>query len=663
MLGGALLRSVRPARLLRTAAFRQRRVASGHVQAAHGRMESVRRDNDFDDGLLSDRDKVLRDLRMLCIRSSSVRADLKTLISESQDDIVINKVEFFFDHYHFSDREYDELKSARGDTDKLLHTFYNCFANWFYKNEAPRYSDMRRPWEWYPKARYMRRRIFFHAGPTNSGKTHDSLERMMKARSGVYCAPLKLLAAQVCQKVNDRGIPCELVIGDEVIFNGAGDFVSCTVEMCPLDEMVDVGIIDEIQMIGDRERGWAWTRALLGLPAREIHICGEPRAIPIVKKLLRSTGEEERLKILWHERLVSLKICEPMGGDFRRIERGDCVVCFSRKQVFKIKAQIEESKPGLQVNIVYGALPHDVRESQTREFNKVGDGANCVLVATDAIAFGLNLNIRRVVFTTVQKFDGGDIQNLSNAHILQIGGRAGRAGCAFADMGYVTTLHNRDVAFVRKAFEQGAGELIGRAGLLPTADILGVYWNLHQDVSSYYQLLKLFVREVETDENYFPCDMARAMLPLAELMEGLDFPIQEKIVMSFVPWNDRTELGLRLLRGWFEKHARGDPVPVAFEPPEPGTPLPVLEQSFRWTECYGWLAMRFPNTFNRYDEAKAIKEHIVRIMKAELSRTDIDWSKVHQNVPKIGGAVTPSKPIQVNFAPVNVRTCRRLVAL
>eukprot|EP01059_Diplonema_ambulator_P013091 TRINITY_DN23615_c0_g1_i2.p1 TRINITY_DN23615_c0_g1~~TRINITY_DN23615_c0_g1_i2.p1 ORF type:complete len:663 (+),score=236.70 TRINITY_DN23615_c0_g1_i2:36-1991(+) len=580
------------------------------------------------DGVVQERDRVLSKLKLLCTRSSSVRAELKALICETQDDIIINKVEYFFETYAFSEKEVARLREVADSSEEILEEFYKIFADWFYRHEAPRYSDMHRPWEWFPKARYMRRRIYFHAGPTNSGKTHDSLERMMKARSGVYCAPLKLLAAQVCEKVNANGVPCELVIGDEVIFNGSGEFISCTVEMAPLDETIDVGIIDEIQMIGDKERGWAWTRALLGLPAREIHLCGEPRAIPVIKKLLRCTGEEDSLRVQWHTRLVPLKITEPLSGDLRKVERGDCIVCFSRKQVYSIKSQVEELRPGMKVNIVYGALPHEVREAQTQSFNKVGDGENTVLVATDAIAFGLNLNIRRIIFTTVSKYTQGTMRNLTPAQVLQIGGRAGRANCAFADCGYVTTLHNRDSAYVKKAFEQGAGDLIQKAGLIPTAEILGVYWNLHQDLKSYYDLLKLFIKEVETEENFFVCDMTRQMLPIAEMMEGLEFPIQEKIVISFVPWNDRTDEGARLFRTWLEYHDREEKVPVGFEPPPAGTLLADLEQKFKWTECYGWLAMRFPMTFCYFDHCKLIKDHIVKLMKAELSRSDADWQAV-----------------------------------
>eukprot|EP01063_Lacrimia_lanifica_P040464 TRINITY_DN9174_c0_g2_i1.p1 TRINITY_DN9174_c0_g2~~TRINITY_DN9174_c0_g2_i1.p1 ORF type:complete len:676 (+),score=254.49 TRINITY_DN9174_c0_g2_i1:76-2103(+) len=603
---------------------------------------------------LEKRDALLREIRTLCTRSSSVRAEVKALICESQDDIVINKMEYFFDNYSFKDKEIARFESCKGDTEETLDEFYRVFADWFYMHEAPRYSDMHRPWEWFPKARYMRRRIYFHAGPTNSGKTYESLERMMKARSGVYCAPLKLLAAQVCEKVNKAGVPCELVIGDEVIFNGSGEFISCTVEMCPLDETIDVGIIDEIQMIGDNERGWAWTRALLGLPAREIHLCGEPRAIPVIKKLLRAVGEEESLRIMWHERLVPLKITEPLSGDLRKVERGDCIVTFSRKQVYNIKNQIEEARPGLKVNIVYGALPHDVREAQTSEFNKVGDGANSVLVATDAIAFGLNLNIRRIIFSTVQKFTQGEMRALTHANVLQIGGRAGRAGCAFADCGYVTSLHNRDTAYVRKAFEQGAGELIQRAGLIPTADILGVYWNLHQDVASYYDLLKMFIKEVETEDIFFVCDMTRQMLPIAEMMEGLSFPIQEKIVISFVPWGDRSEEGAKLLRGWLEAHDREEVVHVGFDAPTPGTLLQDLERMFKWTECYGWLAMRFPMTFTQFDKCKHIKDSIVNLMKAELSRSDEDWQKVH------AASAVGDVPADFNAKPIQDR---RLVDL
>lgn len=125
----------------------------------------------------------------------------------------------------------------------------------------------------------MKRKIIFHAGPTNSGKTYHALERFMTAKSGVYCGPLKLLAVEVFNKTNAKGVNCDLVTGEERKYaredQEPSAHVSCTVEMTNFALDYEVAVIDEIQMVKDFQRGWAWTRVLLGVPAEEIHVCGE----------------------------------------------------------------------------------------------------------------------------------------------------------------------------------------------------------------------------------------------------------------------------------------------------------------------------------------------------------------------------------------------------
>ncbi|KAH8620905.1 hypothetical protein ERJ75_000014500 [Trypanosoma vivax] len=107
------------------------------------------------------------------------------------------------------------------------------FVAWYIARKAPQKVTMHEPWNWYPKARFMRRRFVYHYGPTNSGKTHAALEELVKAKSGVYCAPLKALAAQVWKYI-DTKVPCDLLIGDERRFGGGAEHVSCTVEMTPM---------------------------------------------------------------------------------------------------------------------------------------------------------------------------------------------------------------------------------------------------------------------------------------------------------------------------------------------------------------------------------------------------------------------------------------------
>lgn len=109
------------------------------------------------------------------------------------------------------------------------------------------------------------RKIHLHVGPTNSGKTYSALKRLTEAKSGIYCGPLRLLAHEIFDRMNGNGIPCNLVTGEEKkIVDENATLTSSTVEMVDLNRNLQVAVVDEIQMIGDRSRGWAWTQALLG---------------------------------------------------------------------------------------------------------------------------------------------------------------------------------------------------------------------------------------------------------------------------------------------------------------------------------------------------------------------------------------------------------------
>lgn len=113
-------------------------------------------------------------------------------------------------------------------------------------DDLKKISDLRTPANWYPSARAMNRRIIFHAGPTNSGKTYHALKRFLEAKSGVYCGPLKLLATEVFNKSNDLGTPCDLVTGEERRFaRGEGSpssHVACTVEMTSMNVPCEIKI-------------------------------------------------------------------------------------------------------------------------------------------------------------------------------------------------------------------------------------------------------------------------------------------------------------------------------------------------------------------------------------------------------------------------------------
>jgi len=167
-------------------------------------------------------------------------------------------------------------------------------------------------------------------------------------------------------------------------------------------------------------------------------------------------------------RLSELALSEPLQNGWRNITRGDCIVGFSRKKLYKIKRSIENAT-GLKVCIVYGSLPPETRKNQAILFNTPNNNYD-VLVATDAIGMGLNLNIRRIVFSDVVKFDGTSERLLLPTEVWQIAGRAGRYKSQYPK-GYVTTLFAEDVDHLRECF-QTKPKSLPKAGLSPTLEQL-----------------------------------------------------------------------------------------------------------------------------------------------------------------------------------------------
>lgn len=151
--------------------------------------------------------------------------------------------------------------------------------------------EFKEPEQWFPAARSRRRRIILHVGPTNSGKTYSALKRLREANRGLYCSPLRLLAWEVADRlIEEHNLPCRLVTGQERTDPPGARHVACTVEMADIWSAFDVAVLDEFQMIGDRDRGWAWTRAILGVNASEVHLCGDDAAVPLLQRMCQRTG-------------------------------------------------------------------------------------------------------------------------------------------------------------------------------------------------------------------------------------------------------------------------------------------------------------------------------------------------------------------------------------
>ena len=295
----------------------------------------------------------------------------------------------------------------------------------------------------FPKALEMKRNFILHIGPTNCGKTYQALERLKEAGNGVYLGPLRLLALEVYEKMLENGVPCTMLTGEECLLQENSKVISSTIEMLDIEQEYDVAVIDEAQMIKDRDRGHSWTRAILGLQAKEIHVCMSSAARGVITHLISLCNDSYECHE--YERKTPL-ICEDTPFRFPEdVQDGDALIVFTKRAVLDIAGRLE--REGIHTSVIYGSLPPEIRRRQIRLFS---GGENKVVVSTDAIGMGLNLPVRRIVFLQADKFDGRERRRLKVEEIRQIAGRAGRYG--IHDTGYVNAMGEDTWEYIKVNF-------------------------------------------------------------------------------------------------------------------------------------------------------------------------------------------------------------------
>jgi ATP-dependent RNA helicase SUPV3L1/SUV3 len=254
-------------------------------------------------------------------------------------------------------------------------------------------------------------------GPTNTGKTHLAIERMLAHSSGIIGLPLRLLAREVYNKIADRvgADAVALVTGEEKVKPANPRFWVATVEAMPRDLDVAFVAIDEVQLGADLDRGHVFTDRMLNRRGREeTLVLGAQTVRPMVERLLPGAH------VLTRPRLSRLEF----AGEKKitRLPRRSAVVAFSAEEVYSIAELIRRQRGGAAV--VMGSLSPRTRNAQVALFQS-GDVE--YLVATDAIGMGLNLDVDHVAFASDRKFDGYQFRRLNPAELAQIAGRAGRA--------------------------------------------------------------------------------------------------------------------------------------------------------------------------------------------------------------------------------------------
>ncbi|WP_207186470.1 helicase-related protein [Rhodothalassium salexigens] len=253
-------------------------------------------------------------------------------------------------------------------------------------------------------------------GPTNTGKTHYAVERMLGYESGMIGFPLRLLAREIYDKVVALRGPTRvaLITGEEKIVPDRPAYWICTVESMPVEKDVAFLAVDEVQLAADDQRGHIFTDRLLRARGRdETLFLGSESMRGVLKALLPS------IEFVSRQRLSSLIYVKPRK--LHRLPRRTAVVGFSAETVYGLGELVRRGRGGAAV--VMGALSPRTRNAQVEMYQS---GEVDYLVATDAIGMGLNMDIDHVAFARTTKFDGRQMRDLTAAEIGQIAGRAGR---------------------------------------------------------------------------------------------------------------------------------------------------------------------------------------------------------------------------------------------
>ncbi|AXH72857.1 MAG: helicase domain protein [Caudoviricetes sp.] len=446
----------------------------------------------------------------------------------------------------------------------------------------------------FPVARTMKRKFIFHYGPTNSGKTHASLIKLKESTSGYYLAPLRLLAHEVYEDLNKDGYITDLVTGEEKVNIDGAIFRSSTIEMANFSKPVDVAIIDEIQMISDEHRGWAWTQAVVGIPAKTVILAGSEDALTNVKKLVVDILGEE-LEIVEFHRKNELIIEEYPTTSCKE---GDAVIVFSRKRVLEMKEQLNN-----QCSVIYGSLGPEVRKS---EANKFREGVNPIVVSTDAIGMGLNLPIRRVIFADIEKYNGSEYEIINSALIKQIAGRAGRFGKF--ENGLVTATDYNTLEIIQRAMTIRKDTTpLNKFQISPNLQAI----KLISDVTGLTDIVKVlnqFSAVIENDENFIMMNIDDMREVSRYVYNKLQLDI--KFIYSCAPINNKIANDLNNMYAWSKHHYEGDQVyysDIIFYDSvdyNESLRLRTLEDKVKLLTVYLWLSQRFPEIYPDIDLVK-----------------------------------------------------------
>lgn len=532
---------------------------------------------------------------------------VKTGREERRESRAVNRV--------FNESDESEFRTSWKDglaRDKLKQLVKRLRKDW----DLNEYKDF------FPFAREMKRKHIFLVGPTNSGKSYRGFNELATGNSGVYLAPLRLLALEGQEEVEKRGKECSLLTGEEMELKDGATFVASTIEMANLERPIDCALVDEVQLILDRNRGWAWTQAIVGIPANRIIMTGSEECIPTLKRLIEDYLGEE-LEIIRLERIGKLEVLKKPMGNLKNLEPGTAVIAFSRRGVLALKKELEDV--GKRVSVLYGNLSPGVRREEAKRFRS---GETDILVATDCIGMGLNLPIKTVVFSETTKFDGKEMRELSIQEVKQIAGRAGRYGKF--ECGYVGVMNPRCHTLVNENIRVQPLPILDSCFVRPTQSQLEVLCdqlggpNIKNAISLFSQLSQA--------NSTIACSDLSEMIGLAERIEMIEplsrLSFKDKYLFICAPVSV-TDTIIQEYINWLVSYSKDMPVElndgkyrnyISQGSTTEDSILNDAEICVKVLTLYHWLARKRPEHFPSLEKCEDLREQINTFIENSLKR-------------------------------------------
>lgn len=403
-----------------------------------------------------------------------------------------------------------ERKKIEREQNLISKSYKNNLNNIWFKNKDTKY--------------------IIHFGPTNSGKTHNAIKSLLESNSGVYLSPLRLLSYEIYDKINSEGHSCDLITGEEYIIGDNSKFSSRTVEMMDYDKSYDVVVIDECFMLGDKDRGKSWLKALLETNAKEIHLITSLEATTIIENILTKTNKKfEKIR---YKRLVPLVTSEnnyplqnPLDKSiFITFSRIDCLI---QKSIFE--------KKGLNVSVLYGNLPPEIKKEQMRKF---ADGETSVCISTDVIGMGLNLPCDHICFLKTTKYDGHRNRDLTPTELKQIAGRAGRYN--LSNKGTVWGTNKGTNKFINSYINSPPNQISKTYSAIDVKTLSEIPRDTIEDKLLFYKDLKYIPDTLSDIITLEPIDKYLKLLYINKYINKLDINIAWKLLCLPVKQNTGT---------------------------------------------------------------------------------------------------------------------------